>query len=281
MTRRSHGHGGRAWAAGLVLACLGAAPAVAHGAVAPARVQGRFTMRAVVTTAVDVRGEHRGERLHRTWRIRPARCRHDICRVLHLRRTRGHGRILRLTLHRRPDGSYAGRGAFFVALSCHGRVDRRGALAPYTIRLQVTATRTVGGIRFARRLRATYSNPARPDRTDCAFGPSHDAARYSGRLRSGLPSPPHAAFVATAGAGGLVSFRDASRPGGGPGRRVIAWRWSFGDPRSGAADVASGSAPAHRFTAPGTYVVTLTAIDHAGLRSTAKQTVVVPAAPAP
>jgi hypothetical protein len=270
-------------AVALALACVGggsAAPA-ALGATAPARVQGRFTMQTLVTAAVNVRGEHRGERLTRTWRIRPSRCRGDICRELKLRRTRGLGRRLDLTLHRWRSGVYVGRGVFFVALSCRGRVERRGARAPYTIRLRVTATRTVGGIRFARRLKAIYVNRARVDRTRCASAPSYDAARYSGRLRGGLPSPPHPAFTATAGASGLVSFGDESLPGGGPGRRVIAWNWNFGDPGSGAANLSDLSAPAHQFTAPGTYEVRLTAIDHAGLRATATETVVVPAPAVP
>ena len=82
----------------MVLACLigGPLPA-ALGAVGPARVQGRFTMRTLVTAAVNVRGEYRGERLTRTWRIRPGGCHVDICRVLHLRRTRGQGRRVGLT----------------------------------------------------------------------------------------------------------------------------------------------------------------------------------------
>jgi hypothetical protein len=268
----------------LALACLAvlaAGPAAprALAATAPARVQGRFTMRTVITTAVGVRGEHRGERLTRSWWIRPGRCRRDVCGVLHLRRTRGHGRTLRLTLRRAPGGGYAGRGAFFVALSCRGRTHPHGARAPYTIRLRVTATRTVGGVRFAQRLAATYVNRTRIDRTGCSLGPSYDAARYSGRLVAGLPSPPRPAFTATVGAGGLVSFADASGPGSGPGRRVVAWRWSFGDPASGAADGSSVSAPTHQYTAPGSYAVTLTAIDHAGLAASAQQTVTVPPPP--
>jgi PKD domain len=270
--------------AALALECLAAAPpatvAVALGATAPARVQGRFTMRTVVTTAVNVRGEHRGERLTRTWRIRPSRCHRDICRRLHLQRTRGRGRRLGVTLYRRRDGSWVGRGSFFVALSCRGRIDRHGARAPYTIRLQVAATRTVGGIRFARRLQATYVGRARIDRTRCAIGPSYDAARYSGRLRGGLPSPPQPAFTATVAAADVVSFLDASRKGAGPGRRIIAWDWNFGDPASGPADASALQSPEHQFTAPGSYVVSLTAIDHAGLRATVSQTVVVPP-PAP
>jgi PKD domain len=264
--------------AAVVLACLTAAPSVpaALGATAPARVQGRFTMRTVITAAVNVRGEHRGERLTRTWRIRPSRCRGDVCRVLHVRRTRGQGRRLDLTLYRGRRGTYTGHGTFPVALSCHGRIVHRGALAPYTIRLRVTAARSVGGIRFARRLRATYVNRKRVDRTRCAFAPSYDAARYSGRLRGGLPSPPRPAFTATVGAGGAVAFLDGSLKGAGPGRRIIAWHWNFGDPASGSADASALQSPAHQFSAPGSYLVSLTTTDHAGLRATIAETVVVP-----
>jgi len=266
----------------LALVCAAAAQSVpaALGAVGPARVQGRFTMRTVVTQAVNVRGEHRGERLTRTWRIRPHRCRVDVCRQLRLRRTRGQGRRLTLTLYLRPNGSWVGHGSFFVPLSCRGRIDRRGARAPYILRLRVAAARTVGGIRFARRLKATYVGLPRIDRTRCAMAPSYDAARYSGRLRGGLPSPPQPAFTATVGAGDVVSFLDASLEGEGPGRRIIAWSWNFGDPASGPADGSALQSPSHQFTAPGTYVVTLTAIDHAGLRATVAQTVAV-APPAP
>lgn len=235
-------------------------------------------MRAVVTAAVNVRGEHRGERVTRTWRIRPSGCAGDVCQVLHLSRTRGHGRRLWLALQLRSDGSWVGRGSFFVALSCRGRIDRHGARAPYTIRLRVGAIRTVGGIDFARTLRATYVNRTRIDRTRCAIAPSYDAARYRGHLRSGLPSPPQAAFTTAAGADGLVSFGDASRPGSGPGRRVVAWSWNFGDPASGAANASALQAPAHQFTAPGSYAVALTATDAAGLHATVVQTVVVAAA---
>jgi hypothetical protein len=268
--------------AALVLACLGAVGAgpaarAALGATRPARVQGRFTMRTVITTAVNVHGEHRGERLTRTWRILPSRCRRDVCRVLHLRRTRGLGRRLGLTLHRRRNGTYVGRGVFFVALSCRGRLHRRGARAPYTIRLRVTATRTVGGIRFARRLEANYVNHTRIDSTPCLLEPSHDAARYSGSSRGPLPSPPRVSFTPLVGANGLVSFTDTTRKGEGPGHRVRAWRWSFGDPASGAANQSRAAAPSHQFTGPGTYLVRLTATDHAGLRATARERVVVPA----
>ena len=79
----------------------------------------------------------------------------------------------------------------------------------------------------------------------------------------------------------MVSFLDASRKGAGPGRRIIAWDWSFGDPASGLADASTLESPAHQFTAPGSYVVSLTTTDHAGLRATVAQTIVIPAAAPP
>ena len=243
-------------------------------------MQGTFTMRVVVTQAIGVRGEHRGERLTRTWRIRSTGCDRDACRTLHLRRTLSRGRTERISLHRRPDGTYVGRGAFPIALSCRGRLYRRGSRARYTIRLRVTASRTVGGIRFARHIRASYANPSRTDSTPCLLAPSHDAARYTGRLRSRLPSPPRASFTAVLGAGGAVAFRDTTRPGTGPGHRTGSWRWNFGDPGSGATDGSRRRDPYHRFSAPGVYRVTLTATDGAGLRSTTHRSVLVAASSA-
>lgn len=256
-------------------ACLAPAP-VALAAALPARVEGRFTMRAVITTAVDVRGEYRGQRLYRTWRIHPSGCRLDVCTVLHLRRTRGYGRSLQITLRRRRDGDYVGGGVFFETLSCRGRIYRRGARVPYTIRLRVTGTRTVGGIRFARRVAASYVNRRRIDRTPCLLGVSHDAARYRGRLRSPLPTPPRPRISVTRGGAGRVSFAATAQPGRGPGHRIVTWRWNFGDPAAGSADGSEGPFTTHTFTAPGSYTVTLVAIDRAGLRAITARTVLVP-----
>jgi hypothetical protein len=264
----------------VVLACaLGLGLPAAALATAPARVQGRFAMRAHVTLAVGVPGEHRGERLRRTWRIRPADCRRDVCRTLRLRRNLSAGRTERVTLHRHRNGTYLGRGEFFVALSCRGRVYRHGSRAHFTIRLRVTATRTLGGIRFARRLAATYNNTSRTDSTPCTLGEIQDSARYAGRLRGGTPTPPRASFSPQITARGPVAFVDTSRPGSGPGRLVASWRWSFGDPASGAANRSRRPAPDHTFSGPGHYRVRLTVTDAAGLRATVARTVVI-AAPA-
>jgi PKD domain len=262
--------------AALLCALVLAVPAAAHAAPA-ARVEGRFAMRARVTNAVGLRGEHRGQRLLRTWRITPRGCHHDTCARLQLLRTLSAGRQDRVTLHRHGDGTYVGRGQFFVALRCRGRIYRHGSRAPFVIRLRVTATRTIGGIRFARRLTATYDNSRRIESTPCSVSPSHDAANYRGSLGAGTPAPPKPSFTAQVVAGGALSFADSSQPGTGRGGRLTHWHWRFGDPASRAADRAAGPAVEHVFGLPGTYIVTLTVTDHAGLRAAVRKTITVPA----
>lgn len=255
-----------------------AGPAVAHGAV-DARVTGTFTMRARVTVAVNVRGEQPGQRLTRRWTIAPRRCSRNVCRTLVLTRRRAAGRRSRLTLHRVGRGRYAGAGVFFAALACDGRVYRDGARVPYRITLTVTRASKIGGIRFARRLRATYVNAGRTDSTPCSLGPSHDAATYRGRLVAGLPVAPVARFTDQVAANGIATFTDTSTPGRGGGRRggrIVAWAWDFGDPGSPYGDTSPLQNPAHVYTRPGTYQVLLTVTDAAGLTTTTSLPVIVP-----
>jgi hypothetical protein len=158
-----------------------------------ARVHGTFSMRAKVTAAVNVRGERAGEVLRRRWVITSSDCRRSTCRVLQLDRERSDHRHSRVTLLRTGAGRYRGTGGFHVALSCRGKVVPHGSHAVYLITLRVTAATTIGGVRFARRIAATYDNRTRSDTTRCPLGPSHDAARYRGRLTSHLPLAPSAA----------------------------------------------------------------------------------------
>jgi hypothetical protein len=155
-----------------------------------ARVHGIFSMRARVTAAVNVRGERAGEVLRRRWVITSSDCRHNTCRRLRLDRQRSDHRHSRVTLLRTGAGRYTGTGGFEVALSCRGRVAAHGSHAVYSITLRVTAATTIGGVRFARRIAASYDNRTRSDTTRCPLGPSHDAARYRGRLTSPLPLAP-------------------------------------------------------------------------------------------
>ncbi|MGA2009470.1 MAG: PKD domain-containing protein [Solirubrobacteraceae bacterium] len=249
----------------------------AHRRGVDARVLGTFAMSARVTAAVRVRGEHVGAVLQRTWTIVPAACRGNVCRRLELDRERGSGRYDRITLRRVGRGRYQGRGVFYVGLRCLGRTYPRGSRAPYRITLTVRSTTTVQGIRFARRITAGYDNPARSDATPCPLGPSHDAARYAGSAPA--PTPPVPTFsTAIDAATDTGSFSDTSRPGVG-GAAIVSSVWQFGDSASGAADESTLAAPSHRFSAPGTYAVTLTVRDAEGLSATTSQPVTAPGAP--
>jgi len=241
-----------------------------------ARVQGTFRMRARVIAAVNVRGEHRGQRLTRTWTIVPGGCTRNRCRTLRVTRTRGGGRISRLTLHRLRGGGFAGHGVFWVALSCDGRTYPHGGRAPYSLSLRIKRARAVGGVRFARRITATYRNRRRSDSTRCPLGPSHDAARYSGTVVAGIPSPPAVSFTAAVDPlDDVATFTDTSTPGAGGGP-LVAWQWSFGDPASGTADQSAAENPQHRFSAAGSYPVTLQVTDARGLSASSTVAVTVP-----
>jgi PKD domain len=241
-----------------------------------ARVHGTFSMRARVTAAVNVRGERAGEVLRRRWLITSSDCRRNICRRLHLDRQRSDHRYSRVTLLRTGAGRYTGTGAFEIALSCQGRVSPHGSRAVYSITLRITAATTVGGIRFARRIAATYVNRKRSDTTRCPLGPSHDAARYRGRVTSQLPLAPRAGFsVLVDPTTDIASFTDTSLPESDRARR----RWDFGDPLSGASNRSASRDPQHRFSGPGAFDVTLTETDHDGLSATATQIVTIPGPP--
>jgi PKD domain len=235
-----------------------------------ARVHGTFSMRATVTAAVNVRGERVGEVLHRRWVITSSDCRRSTCRVLHLDRERGGHRHSRVTLLRTGAGRYRGTGGFGGA--------PHGSHAVYLVTLRVTAATTIGGVRFARRIAATYDNRKRSDTTRCPLGPSRDAARYRGRMTSNLPLAPTAAFTVLVNpTTDLASFTDTSPPKRDRARRRA--RWNFGDPLSGASDRSASRDPQHRFSAPGAYTVTLTEIHHDGLSGTVTQRVVIPGPP--
>ncbi len=275
-------------AALVLLAALTAAPvasALRSGVPAPRRtptdawVAGTFAMRATVTVAVHVRGEHAGQTLRRRWRLIPSGCAGDVCRRLTLYRNRASGLVERVSLRRTAPGRYAGDGTFYAGLRCLGRRYRLGSRVRFRITLTVTRGVVIQGRRFAQRITATYVNRRRTDDTPCPLGPSHDAARYTGRLVSPLPSPPVARFTTAVTAGTLsVGFTDASSVGAGR-VPIETTAWQFGDPASGAEDSSALADPVHQFTAPGSYAVTLEATNADGLTSTVTQTVVVPAPP--
>ncbi len=266
-----------------ILLCVGASVASpdARAAGINARVTGTFTMRAQVTKAVNVRGEHAGQRLTRKWVIVPRRCDGSICKTLELDRQRSANRHSRITLHRTGPGRFSGTGVFYVGLRCFGRVYRRGSRAPYKITLKVVTATEVGGVMFAQRISASYVNRARTDATRCPLGPSHDAAKYTGRLKSRLPTAPVARFsVSVDGANDVATFTDLSHRTR-RGALLVSRLWNFGDRASGALDTSTLADPTHQFSAPGDYLVTLTETNASGLNSTKTETVVAPGPPSP
>ena len=225
-------------------------------------------MRARVTQAVNVRGERRGQRLRRTWTVRPQNCNGAVCGSLVLDRERSAGRHDTLTLFRIGRGVYAGHGSFDVPLRCRGIVYEQGAHAPYRIALHIRSAQVVQGIPFATSVKATYVNRFRQNKTPCRLGRSHDAARYGGSVQA-LPTAPAASFTAAAN-GMTVAFADTSQPGAG-GSPIAARHWDFGD-----ATTSADPAPTHDYAAPGTYTVTLTVTDSNGFSAATSQTVTVP-----
>lgn len=256
----------------LALLAFGAGAAQAHGR--RARLQGTFAMRGTLTSVVDVYGEHPGQHVSRRWTFDPD-CGALTCTRVTLKRRRSGKRILNvLVLRRRASGVYVGRGRFWVALRCTGRIVPHGGIATETIKVRVTASTMVGTTPFATAVRATYGNPARRNLTRCPGGIGHDAARYRGRRATALPGPPHAAFNSTSNLLTTTSgFTDQSQPGAGGGR-IVSWSWNFGDPAS-ADDTSTAPDPTHHFSKLGIYTVTLTVRDRYGQTATATARVLV------
>jgi hypothetical protein len=110
---------------------------------------------------------------------------------------------------------------------------------------------------------------------------AHGRATPSRGLTYVVAPPPVASFSfapAAPTAGAAVAFSDTSTD---PAGTIVRWRWEFGDPASGSADVvdtgdpALGRAPQHTYAAPGSYTVTLTVVDDHGRSTTASVTIQV------
>lgn len=88
-----------------------------------------------------------------------------------------------------------------------------------------------------------------------------------------VSGPPNAAFTATQqGSTATFAFTDTSTSGV-DGPPIVSWSWEFGDPASGAQNTSTEQNPAHSFTAPGSYTVTLKVTDADGLTSTTSRQV--------
>ncbi len=259
-----------------VAVTIGAGPATgapATGASAPGtptgalRLQGTFQMVGRVTRSTNVRGQRRGQALSRLWSLTAPCPGRQTCATATLTRQRSGGQTDVLGLHRiRGSDDFGGRGAFAVALRCHGRVYPRGGRAQERITVQVVKSVLVEQIAFATAITATYANPSRRNDTPCAGFIGRDGARYAGSLTSPVPTPPRARFSSSPSPPPTLnlSFADASTAGTGHAP-ILSTAWDFGDRASGQADFASTPAPSHAFSAPGTYSVTLTVTDANGL----------------
>jgi hypothetical protein len=176
---------------------------------ADARVQGSFAVTGTVSAAVNVSGEHRGQRFSRVWSIRSGGCRAGACARVLLRGRLTAVRQVTLTLSRVGPGRYRGSGSFDVAQSCAGHVIGDGRRGAYTVTLSVTQRTERNGLSYATALSAWYTNPSRSNRTSCVLKPAHDAARLTARLTGGLPAPASAPTATSPSAGGPTTTASA------------------------------------------------------------------------
>jgi PKD repeat protein len=96
------------------------------------------------------------------------------------------------------------------------------------------------------------------------------------KFGGGLPPAPAAAFtyMPTSPVGGdTVQFTDTSF------FNPTSWSWDFGDPGSGSVNTATVQNPAHLFSNPGVYTVSLTAANAGGSSSNSHNVIVAAAAP--
>ncbi len=107
------------------------------------------------------------------------------------------------------------------------------------------------------------------------MSPSHDAGRYTGEVTSGVPAAPVAGFTDVVDATtGNVTFTDTSKPGSDNGA-IVAYAWSFGDPKPPDGDSSTLQNPMHTYLVSGTYAVTLLVLDAEGLSARVSETVIV------
>jgi len=176
-----------AGAAAAVVAPVAVAAAPPDPILGTARLAGTFQLAGRITTAVRVKGEHRGQNVLRTWSFIPG-CQIGSCRTVGLLRRRSGGSD-RIKLTRNQPGYYVGSGSFYAPLKCGGRTYRRGEAVPFTVTVTITAAlRDPTGVLVATRVNATYTNKSRRNLTRCVEIPGHDAATYHGHVLIGSSS---------------------------------------------------------------------------------------------
>ena len=110
---------------------------------------------------------------------------------------------------------------------------------------------------------------------DDVEAPGWDNRTGAGRInvyRAVTGKDPNAAPVAAPGSGyagnkGVAVQFDGSASND-PNGKAVTFAWNFGDPASGAANTSTLASPAHTYLRAGSYTVTLTVTDAAGLAST-------------
>jgi len=145
-----------------------------------------------LTSVHNVYGEHRGQRVQRTWIFIPG-CATGVCnRVTLIRRRSGKHIVDTLVLKRHRQNLYVGTGQFWVALKCAGQVVNHGGRAAEKITVRVTGSALLGTTPIATGISATYHNPSRVNLTKCPGGIGSDAATYGGSLVGPVPATPTA-----------------------------------------------------------------------------------------
>ena len=146
-----------------------------------ADLSGTFQMSGKVTVAHNVRGEHAGQLVQRTWMFTP-QCTVAPCASVRLVRSRAiGGDTVTLTLQNTAAETYAGTGVFYAPLRCAGRIYPQGQEIPFRITVRVTATTGTK----ASAISATYVNRSRINLTPCIGVLGHDSARYVGQPAAG------------------------------------------------------------------------------------------------
>jgi hypothetical protein len=166
------------WAALCAGALLAGVATVAPGpstAAVPARLQGYFLLAGRITQAVNVPGEHAGQRLRRAWTFFP-RCPSGPCPRVALIRGGTRGRTIVLTTQ--GPGLYTGSGSFPAPVRCAGHVFGAGETVPFTITVRITGTEPDPSGPVATSIRAAYSSPSRTNHTRCVAAPSRESATY-------------------------------------------------------------------------------------------------------
>ena len=236
-------------------------PAAQAAAATPPAVEGSWTVRATVGSATGGARPLAGAKRRTTYEARDCAA---PCLVALTERLPGGGQP-------RVEFTRAGRtysGSARTRLRCAGGRVR----ARVNDRFQITSRVRRGG----RRLAANLGGKAVITGT-CGGSAARLVVRWSAE-RVDLPEPPTPGFssapdpVSLSVDGGLASFEDASVDDL-DGGTVVAWEWDFGDPASGAANIASGPRVTHRYSTPGTFTVRLTVTDDLGLRASVSDVV--------